>query len=259
MSLWLYALASVVIVSAVSLVGVFTLSLRRERLHRLTVVLVSFAVGALLGDALIHLLPQAFGELGLTLRISLFVLLGMLIFFVLEKFLRWRHCHDADCAWHMGDAVKGEKGRVHPVVIMNLIGDGVHNCIDGMVIAASYLVSVPLGVATTVAVVGHEIPQEIGDFGVLVHGGLSVRRALAFNFLSALAAVVGAVLSLVIGPHVKEYAQYLVPLTAGGFLYIAGSDLIPELHHDVGLRKSLVQLAAVLAGVGVMVLLKLWE
>ncbi len=259
MTVWFYSLVSVVVVSAVSLVGVFTLSLRRERLRKLTVILVSFAVGALMGDALIHLIPQAYGELGLTLGVSLFVLLGMLLFFLLEKFLRWRHCHDTECAWHMGDAVKGEGGRVHPVVVMNLIGDAVHNCIDGMVIAASYLVSVPLGVATTVAVVGHEIPQEIGDFGVLVHGGLPIRRALAFNFLSSLAALLGAVLSLVVGPHVKDYAPYLVPLTAGGFLYIAGSDLIPELQHDVGLGKSAAQLVAVLAGVGVMVLLKVWE
>jgi len=259
MQVWLYTLVSVVIVSALSLVGVATLALRRGRLKQITLTLVSFAVGALLGDAFIHLLPQAFRDFGAGLAVSLYALAGMLLFFVLEKFLRWRHCHDAECDFHMGEAARDGRGRIHPVVVMNLVGDGVHNLIDGMIIGASYLVSVPLGLATTLAVVLHEIPQEFGDFGVLVQGGLSVRAALGFNFLSSLTAVAGAVISLAVGTRVHGFAALLVPLTAGGFLYIAGSDLIPELHHQAGIRRSLGQLAAIVAGIGVMVALTFLE
>jgi zinc and cadmium transporter len=142
---------------------------------------------------------------------------------------------------------------------MNLIGDGVHNLIDGMLIGASYCVSIPIGIATTLAVVLHEIPQEIGDFGVLVHGGLSVKKALAFNFLSAVTAILGALISLVIGPHLADYSLSLLPITAGGFIYIAGSDLIPELQHEVKLSNSILQFSSIILGVGVMALLVLLE
>lgn len=145
----------------------------------------------------------------------------------------------------------------HPVVYMNLIGDGAHNLIDGMLIGASYLVSIPIGISTTIAVVLHEIPQEIGDFGVLVNGGLTVRKALFFNFLTALAAVVGVMISLIVGPFIKDYASFMLPITAGGFLYIAGSDLIPELHHENELRDSFWQLFSILLGVAIMGLLLL--
>lgn len=137
---------------------------------------------------------------------------------------------------------------------MNLVGDAAHNLLDGMVIAAAYLVSIPAGVVTTVAVMLHEIPQEIGDFGVLVYGGFEPKKALLYNFVSGLAAVVGAILSLVIGTQVEGYAAYLLPLTAGSFIYIAGSDLIPELHHhhSYPASKSVWQLVMILLGVGVM-------
>ena len=140
-----------------------------------------------------------------------------------------------------------------------MVGDAVHNLIDGMVIAATYLVSFPLGVTTTLAIVLHEIPQEMGDFGVLIHGGLSPRKALTFNFISALFAVIGAVLSLAIGPHIQGYTVALVPITAGGFIYIAGSDLLPELHHDVEIGKSILQFALILLGIGIMAMLVFLE
>jgi zinc and cadmium transporter len=138
---------------------------------------------------------------------------------------------------------------------MNLVGDTVHNLIDGMLIGGSYAVSIPVGITTTIAVILHEIPQEIGDFGVLLHGGLNINRALVFNFLSALTAVLGAVISLVIGPHVEGYAVALLPIAAGGFLYIAGSDLIPELQHDVKVSTSLWQFILIILGVGIMAVL----
>jgi len=244
MELWVYTIVSVFIVSSISLIGIFTLSFKKERLKKILLLLVSFSVGGLFGDAFIHLLPESFKRLGINLITSLYIVLGILIFFVLEKFIRWRHCH-----------ITGSKEHLHPIVTMNLVGDTVHNLIDGMVIGGSYIVSIPVGISTTIAVILHEIPQEIGDFGVLVHGGLAVKRAILFNFLSALAAVLGAFISLIVGPHVEGYALALLPITAGGFLYIAGSDLIPELQHNVKVSTSLWQFIAIILGVSIMALL----
>ncbi|NLF39862.1 ZIP family metal transporter [bacterium] len=246
--MWLYSLAAVLVVSAVSLVGVCTLALSGRRLQRVLAVLVSFAAGALFGDAFIHLLPETFREHSGQVQGSLLVIAGVLLFFILEKFLRWRHCHVV---------AHQEDHRTHPLAAMNLIGDAVHNLIDGVLIAASFSESASLGMATTIAVVLHEIPQEIGDFGVLVHGGLSVRRALLFNFLCGLTAVAGAAISLALGRYVAGYATALLPITAGGFIYIAGSDLIPELQHDTEPARSCAQLAGIAAGVAVMAALTL--
>ena len=246
---WVYSLGSVILVSLISLVGVFTLSLKTEQLKKILLFLVSFAVGGLFGDAFIHLLPESFEKLGINMVTSVCILSGIFLFFILEKFLRWQHCH-----------IPTSHEHTHPVVTLNLIGDAVHNFLDGMIIAASYSVSIPIGIATTLAVILHEIPQEIGDFGILVHGGLTVRKALIFNLLSALTAIAGAILALAIGPMIKGFSLYLLPITAGGFLYIAGSDLIPELHsHDVKASHSFGQLACIILGVGLMALLVLLE
>ena len=174
-------------------------------------------------------------------------------FFVLEKFSRWQHCHIPTSSEHAHHA--------HPVVALNLIGDAVHNLIDGMIIAASFSASIPIGITTTLAVLLHEIPQEIGDFGILIHGGLSVQKALLFNFFSALTSLVGAIIILVTGPWIASYSVYLLPITAGGFLYIAGSDLIPELHHgsDVKISTSVGQFLMIILGIGVMALLMFLE
>lgn len=246
MSVWLYTLISIFLVSLISLIGVFFLSLKTEILRKISLFLISFAVGGLFGDAFIHLLPESFEKLGANLKTSLLIVLGVLIFFSLEKFLRWRHCHITDSPSH-----------VHPVVTMNFIGDAIHNLIDGMLIGASFLVSIPLGVSTSLAIILHEIPQEIGDFSIFIHGGLAVKKALLFNFLSALAGFLGALTSLFIGARVEGYALALLPITAGGFLYIAGSDLIPELQHDVKIKTSLGQLVSIILGVGIMALLVL--
>ena len=210
--------------------------------------LVSMAVGGLFGDAIIHLIPEAFEQLPGKLIAPLLLLGGILLFFIVEKVIRWRHCH-----------VPTSEQHVHPVVALNLIGDGVHNLIDGMLIAASYIVSVPIGITTTIAVVLHEIPQEIGDFGVLIHGGLSVKKAILFNFLSAVAAVIGGLLFLVIGPHIENLSLYMLPVTAGGFIYIAAADLIPELHTECGVSISIRQVAFIALGIGLMALLVLLE
>jgi zinc and cadmium transporter len=247
MNVWGYSIISVIVVSLISLIGILAIFLRRDT-KKITFLLVSFAVGGLFGDAFIHLLPESFKKIESTLAISLLVLLGIFIFFILEKFLRWRHRHFSE-----------SESNIHPMVTMNLVGDAVHNLIDGMVIGASYMVSIPLGLTTTLAIVLHEIPQEMGDFGILVHGGLSVKKALMFNFLSALTAVVGTILSLVIGPHVQGYTVALVPITAGGFIYIAGTDLLPELQRDVKVSRSLLQFTLILLGIGIMALLVIFE
>ncbi len=244
--LWENVLGSVLVVSLVSLVGVFTLSFNQKRLRSILSYLVAFAAGALLGDAFIHLLPEAIEQNGFAIETSLSIIAGILVLFIVEKVIHWRHCHIPEEA-HMHHA--------HPFAIVNLFGDAVHNFIDGMVIAAAYLVSFPVGLATTFAVLMHEIPQEIGDFGILIHGGFTVSRALLFNLLTALTSVAGALVVLYLGLEFKESITWLIPFAAGNFIYIAAADLIPELHKEVKWNKSVLQLLAVLAGIGVMILL----
>jgi zinc and cadmium transporter len=245
--IWTYTLISVALVSLLSLVGIITLSLRENRLRKILLFLVAFAVGALFGDVFIHLLPESFEKIGANLTSSLLVIVGFLIFYVLEKFIRWRH---------LGSA---QTSKVQPVVTMNIVGDAAHNLIDGMLIAASFMVSVPIGITTTVAIVLHEIPQEIGDFGILVNGGLSIKSALLFNLLAASMAFLGATITILIGEQVEDYAVYLLPVTAGGFIYIAGPDLIPELQQEVRISNSVWQFGALLMGVVVMALLTLLD
>ena len=247
LNVWIYSLLSVVLVSAISLVGIFALAIKEKKLKKILLYLVSFSAGALFGDAFIHLLPEAAAE-GFSMSISLSLLLGIVVFFILEKVIDWHHYHGTNKTMH-----------VHPFAITNLIGDAFHNFIDGLIIGASYLVSVPVGFATTLAVVFHEIPQEIGGFGVLLQGGFTKIKALFFNFLTALMAVLGAVVALVVGTNVTAFTTFLIPFAAGTFIYIAGSDLIPELHKEVNVKRSMMQLVAFLLGIGVMALLLLLE
>lgn len=247
------SLLSVVLVSLVSLVGLATLSLRRERMHRLTTALVSFAVGALLGDAFIHLIPEAFAGEPRPLRPSLLILGGMLLFFLLEKFLRHQHALGHS---HQHSHEKSPP----PLAAINLIGDAIHNFIDGVLIGASYLVSPALGLSTTIAIVLHEIPQEFGDFGILIHSGLSVQKALLLNLASASVAILGTVTALVAGAMAGTLVTaMLVPLTAGGFVYIAAADLIPELQHERALRGGLLQAGLISLGIAIMALLAALE
>lgn len=241
---WFYVLLSVSAISMLSLIGILTLALNEGLLRKAIVVLVAMSVGALFGDAFLHLLPESYERSGSSALTSLYVLGGIFGFFVLEKFLRWRHEHTMEACCPL-----------HPVGHINLVADGLHNFIDGVLVASSYMVSVPVGLATTIAVILHEIPQEIGDFGILIHAGFSRSKALLMNFLSASVAVVGALVALVIGPLTEGFVNAILPLTAGGFIYIAGSDLVPELHkvHEAG--KSLIQFLAMLLGVGLMFLL----
>lgn len=239
--LWFYTILSVTVVSLISLVGVFTLSISQDKLKRFLIYLVSLSAGTLLGDAFIHLIPKAFKGNPETTLVSLYILSGVLIFFILEKFLHWRHCHNVACDDHP-----------HPFSYVILAGDTLHNFIDGLIIAASYLVSVPIGMATTLAVIFHEIPQEVGDFGSLVYGGFTRAKALLFNFGTALSAVLGAIIILTINADAVQITNFLIPFAAGGFIYIASADLIPELHKQTEIKKSFGQFLAFILGIGIM-------
>lgn len=247
-TIWLYTLGSVLLISLISLIGIFTLSVKMEKLQKILIYMISFAAGALLGDAFIHLLPEVVEENGFGLEISLYILCGVAASFVMEKIIHWRHCHHTTC-----------KDHPHPYAKMNLFGDLFHNAIDGIIIAAAYIISLPVGIATTLAVVFHEIPQEIGDFGILIHGGYTRKKALWLNFLVALSAVLGAVITLLIGGQTTEITKFLAPFAAGTFIYIATADLIPELHREVAFQRSVLQFLWFISGIGVMLFLILGE
>ncbi|MDD5623735.1 MAG: ZIP family metal transporter [Candidatus Peribacteraceae bacterium] len=246
----LLSLAGVLVVSAISLIGIFTFALQERLVRACLLPLIGFSTGALLGDVFLHMLPemaekpQFGGQL-------LLVLGGILLSFVIEKFIHWRHCHCS--ALPHGD----EDEHLHPVGIMNLIGDGIHNFIDGALIAGSFLVAPSIGIATTVAVILHEIPQEIGDFAILLFSGFSRSKALFFNALSGGVALLGAVAVLLSTRVVPLAGTLLLPIAAGNFLYLAGSDLIPELHKEARLPHALLQLFTICAGIAVMASLKL--
>jgi zinc and cadmium transporter len=250
-ALW-YALGAALVVSLVSFVGALTLSMRLPERSRWMLLLVSFAAGTMFAVVFFDLLPEAVEKAGA--QAFPLVLGGIVVFFLVEKLLYWHHHHE----WHHGHVAPkvGEHPhhakRVHPVGYLNLVGDAVHNFLDGIVIAASFLASVPLGLVTTLAVIFHEIPQEMADFSVLVHAGFSRKRALLFNFGSALAAVLGVLVAFVFEAQVEGLESMLLPLAAGGFLYIAGSDLVPELAKESEPRESLLQLVPF--GLGILIL-----
>lgn len=246
--IWIYTLGSVIAISIISLIGILTISIKKSLLEKLILYMVSFAVGALLGGAFLHLMPEIANETGFRHEQGALILGGIIIFFVLEKFIHWRHCH-----------VPTSDKHPHPFAIINLIGDMFHNFMDGLIIAGSYLVSIPLGISTTLAVILHEIPQEIGDFGVLIHGGYSKKKALLLNFITALTAVIGAILVLTMGSQINHIEHYIAPITAGGFIYIAGSDLIPELHKQTCYKKYFGQFFSIILGITIMASLLLLE
>jgi len=243
----IYGIVSVLIVSSIALVGIVALSIKTEKLKRILIYMVSFSAWALMGDAFIHLLPESVEE-GFTLSTSLRILGGILFGLITEKVLHWNHCH-----------MPITKNHVHAFAIMNLVGDFVHNIIDGLIIGASYLVSIPTGIATTVAVIFHEIPQEIGDFGVLIHGGFSKKRAILMNFLTALSAIIWLVMAFVLAGQIEWIEMMLLPFAAGSFIYIAGSDLIPELHKENKTWQAIGQILMFVAGIAIMSLLLLLE
>ncbi|MEK7613399.1 MAG: ZIP family metal transporter [Patescibacteria group bacterium] len=252
-----YALLSTLIVSLISLIGIFIFSKHDRLIKKSMHVFIGLAAGALLGDAFIHLIPEVF-EAGLSG--ALFagaVLSGIVLFFFLEKYLRWynKTNHHKVCPPGEVCVVSNKK----PLGLLVLFGDGVHNFIDGGIIAASYFVSIPVGIATTVAVFLHEVPQEVSDYALLLHSGYTRAEALFWNFISAITAFLGIFAFLALGDRIESIEPIAIALTAGGFIYIAAANLVPELqktHHPV---KSAVEFIAVIVGIGIMFALLLVE
>lgn len=206
--------------------------------------LLSYAIGTLLGAAFLGMIPNALQQ-NTALAISGTVLAGIVIFFVLEKIVIWRHCHDAECEVH---------GAAGPLI---LIGDAFHNFVDGFVIAAAFLTSVPLGIVASLAVIAHEIPQEVGDFAILLENGYSRSRALVLNLLSSLTTLPGAVIAYFFLGATREAVPFILALSAASFIYIAIADLVPSLHRQTGLKPALRQLILVLAGIGTIAVFRL--
>lgn len=254
---WVYAIGAVGIVSLVSFSGLVAIAMREVALKRVVFLLVGLATGALFGDALIHLIPGALmGGMGeITLGIA--VMSGILFFFALEKLLSWRHRHGEH--EESRDTLVAHDHAPRHLGSLVLYADFTHNALDGIVIGASFLVSVEVGIATTLAVVLHEIPQEIADFGLLIHAGWSRGQALLWNFLTALSAFLGVVLVLSWGSGVEHFVPVATAFTAGTFIYIAGSDLVPELHKTEGIGRTVTQILAIAIGFGIMLLLALVE
>jgi len=227
-------LATVVLISLISLVGAVALSIKKELLSRMLLMFVAFASGSMLAAAFLNLGPEAAEEIGSTA--FTLILIGILFFFLIEKVIHWHHCNRGDC-------------EVHPVVHLNLLCDGVHNFIDGVIIAAGFLTSVQVGFITALAIALHEIPQEIGDFAILVHGGLTKKRALLYNFISATTAIVGAFVGYMYLMSLTQLIPYILGIAAGGFVYIATADLMPELHKERTVSRLVLHTTALLVGV----------
>ncbi|KKP61357.1 MAG: hypothetical protein UR54_C0003G0008 [Candidatus Roizmanbacteria bacterium GW2011_GWA2_34_18] len=241
MSIWIYSLSSVVFVSLLSLLGVFTLGIKEKFLHKILIYFVSFSAGALFGDAFIHLIPEVYKK-GVTIYTSLFFLSGILISFLIEKIIYWNENHVS--------SILGSK--VKHFVSMILFGDSVHNFIDGLAIGASFLISLPVGIATSIAIILHEIPHEIGDFAALIHGGLDKKQAIFYNFVSGLTAILGTLFALILSRYVVGVNSFLVPFAAANLIYIAGTNLIPELHKETQLKKGLIQIFTFILGIAIM-------
>ncbi|MBN2487210.1 MAG: ZIP family metal transporter [Bacteroidales bacterium] len=240
---WFYSVASILLVSLVSLTGIIFLAMKASFFERIQSLLIAFAIGSLLGGAVLHLIPESLHSHHQSNISPLLVLASILAFFVLEKYFHVkRHYHPA------GKPLKS----FGP---LNLVADGMHNFLDGILIAAAYNIDIHTGIIATIAIVAHEIPQEIGDFAVLVQAGYTKKKALLFNLLSASFAFIGGVLFLAF-PYLGEtFSVYVLPLAAGGFIYIALADLIPELNVPQSWRKAFAQVVSVMLGLLLMWLL----
>ncbi|MFA6325259.1 MAG: ZIP family metal transporter [Candidatus Paceibacterota bacterium] len=223
-------------------VAVFFIFFKKESLERITVFLVALSAGALMGGAFLHLLPEASGKISINSLFGIF-LFSFVCFFLIEKLLHWRHCHKENC-------------NIHTFGYMNLVGDSIHNFIDGLIIASTFMVNPSLGIATTLAIAMHEIPQEIGDYGVLVYAGFTKKKALLLNYIVALTVVLGGVVGYFSFTYLENVLPYLLPFAAGGFVYIASSDLIPEIRKELNTKKSMISVFIFIIGIMFMYFLK---
>jgi len=223
-------------------VAVLFLFFREETLSKITMFLVSLSAGALIGGAFLHLLPEASEKMEPE-KLFFVVLSAFVLFFLIEKLFHWRHCHKENC-------------EIHTFGYMNLVGDSIHNFIDGLVIASVFLVDFKLGIITTLAIALHEIPQEIGDFGVLIHAGFNKVKALILNYIVASTVILGGIVGYFASFYIHGIVSYLLPIAAGGFIYIAASDLMPEIRKESDIRKSIISFGIFLLGIIIMFAVK---
>ena len=242
MSPLVWIIGSTVFVSLISLIGVLTLALREKYLEKILLTLVALASGALMGGAFIHLLPEAVEKTD-GQSVFLWVLVAFVVFFIVEKFFQWRHCHKEHC-------------EIHSFGYMTLVGDGLHNFIDGLIIAAAFVESNSLGFVVTAVVILHEVPQEIGDFGTLLYSGFKKKKALLINFLSAVTAVVGGVIGYFWASSSENFINILIPFAAGGFIYIGASDLLPEIRKTTKIKESVGTMVMFILGIAIIYLMR---
>jgi len=241
------SLIAAAIVSILSIIGILSLAINDKLLNKILILLVSFSAGSLMGGAFFHLLPESVGVYNGSLLGFVYVVVGFSIFLILERILRWHHCHDKECETHK------HLGSI------NLIGDGVHNIIDGIIIFSAFSVSPAVGLPVTVSIILHELPQEIGDFGILLYSGFKKSKALIYNFITASVVFIGVLLGYLLLNRVEDLNSFLLPFAAGGFLYIAASDLIPELHKENNTARSILSFVMFFIALALMLLLKIYS
>ena len=237
MTTLLWIIASGLLMSAIALIGSITLVFEEATLRKLLLPLVALAAGTLLGGAFFHLIPAAIDSLGNRPAIYFWIVMGFTAFLALEQFLHWHHCHRAP-------------SEHRPLTYLVLIADGVHNFLGGLAVAAAFLIDIKVGISAWIAAAAHEIPQELGDFGILIHGGWAKRRALLYNFISALTFLFGGLVTYTISAKVD--VTYLLPFAAGNFIYIAAADLIPEIKHEDDPKLNFLHFVAFGAGLAVL-------
>jgi zinc and cadmium transporter len=233
MTTFAWIVFSGLLMSAIALVGSLTLVLREETLKKLLLPMVALAAGTLLGGALFHMIPASVDKLGNELSIYIWILIGFGIFLGLEQFLHWHHCHRA-------------VSEHRPLTYLILIADALHNFIGGLAVAGAFLIDIRVGISAWLAAAAHEIPQELGDFGILIHGGWKRGSALLYNFLSALTFLIGGIIAY--SASLTTDVTFLLPFAAGNFIYIAAADLIPEIKHEESIKLNVVHFLSFLAG-----------
>ncbi len=241
----IYIIVSALTISLASLVGIFTLSLKEKILDKIIFNLIALSSGAMLGGAFLHLIPEGLEKIDKDL-FFLILLISLAFYLLIEKILHWRHCHKklGECEIH------------ESIGYINLIGDSIHNFIDGLTLAISFQVDFKLGLMTTLAILIHEIPQEIGDFGVLIYAGFTKKRALILNFLVALTVILGGIIGYFISQFSKTIIDYFIPIAAGGFIYIAATDLLPEIRKIKHKTKFIINFIFIFLGIILMYLIK---
>lgn len=247
---YLYPLASVLIVSLISVIFAIPFLLKKKISNKFLLFLLSVSVGVLLSTVFMNFLPEVFSHEH-SIKVSFYILSGFLVMFILEKFVHHQHakkCEEGHCG----------HGHAYNLAPINLIGDGVHNFIDGLVIAGSYAISTTLGIAATISIIFHEIPQEIADFGVLLYSGMSKKKALIFNFLSAITAVAGTIVGILLIGRLHNFNDFIIPFAAGNFIYIGASNLVPQLHRHCKLKDTILHILAILMGIAIIALVTIY-